>query len=260
MVNRSNYTLAFIALIWAIVSVPAAWGQAVSGTITGVVTDPSNAAVAGATVTITNVDTSIDTTRESDETGRYVNTNLSPGNYSVAVEAAGFQRFVQENVVLRVDQTVRVDPVLQLGAVTEQVVVSAAPPMLKSEKTDVGSYIPEDQLQALPTFGNNLSKLYNTVPGVIQNFFQIGIGENPSEFNATLVNGQDGGYQGVLVESIAPDSAAENSGLEAEDVIFRVNRTDVRNVEQMKAAAENRSLLVLHLARGNRRVVITVRG
>lgn len=77
---------------------------------------------------------------------------------------------------------------------------------------------------------------------------------------ATLVNGEEGGYQGVLVESIAPGSAAENSGLEAEDVIFRVNRTDVRNVEQMKAAAENRSLLVLHLARGNRRVVITVRG
>ena len=77
---------------------------------------------------------------------------------------------------------------------------------------------------------------------------------------ATLVNGEEGGYRGVLVESIAPGSAAENSGLEAEDVIFRVNRTDVRNVEQMKAAAENRSLLVLHLARGNRRVVITVRG
>ena len=83
---------------------------------------------------------------------------------------------------------------------------------------------------------------------------------HPALAGATLVNGQDGGYQGVLVESIAPDSAAENSGLEAEDVIFRVNRTDVRNVEQMKAAAENRSLLVLHLARGNRRVVITVRG
>lgn len=83
---------------------------------------------------------------------------------------------------------------------------------------------------------------------------------HPALAGATLVNREDGGYRGVLVESIAPGSAAENSGLQAEDVIFRVNRTDVRNVEQMKAAAENRSLLVLHLARGNRRVVITVRG
>ena len=189
-------------LALALSTAPAVFGQAVSGTITGVVTDPSNASIAAATVTITNVDTSIDTTRETDETGRYVNTNLPPGNYSVAIEAVGFQRFVQENVILRVDQTVRVDPVLQLGAVTEQVVVSAAPPMLKSEKTDVGSYIPEDQLQALPTFGNNLSKLYNTVPGVIQNFFQIGIGENPSEFNATLVNGQFFGNSEYEVDGI----------------------------------------------------------
>lgn len=80
---------------------------------------------------------------------------------------------------------------------------------------------------------------------------------HPALAGATLVSGENGG---VLVESIAPGSAAENSGLQAEDVIFRVNRTDVRNVDQMKAAAENRSLLVLHLARGNRRVVITVRG
>ena len=83
---------------------------------------------------------------------------------------------------------------------------------------------------------------------------------HPALAGATLINGEDGGYRGVLVESIAPGSAADNSGIQAEDVIFRVNRTDVRNVEQMKAAAENRSLLVLHLARGNRRVVITVRG
>ncbi len=83
---------------------------------------------------------------------------------------------------------------------------------------------------------------------------------HPALAGATLINGEDGGYRGVLVESIVPDSAADNSGIQAEDVIFRVNRTDVRNVEQMKAAAENRSLLVLHLFRGNRRVVITVRG
>lgn len=101
-------------------------------------------------------------------------------------------------------------------------------------------------------------KLVQTILGGV---VTSGGGEvHPALAGATLVNGEDGGYRGVLVESIAPDSAAENSGLQADDVIFRVNRTDVRNVEQMKAAAENRSLLVLHLARGNRRVVITVRG
>ena len=96
-----------------------------------------------------------------------------------------------------------------------------------------------------------------TLGGIVTS---VGDDVHPALAGATLVNGEDDGYRGVLVESIAPGSAAENSGLQAEDVIFRVNRTDVRNVEQMKAAAENRSLLVLHLARGNRRVVIQVRG
>lgn len=128
---RNLVTVATLVLSLAIA--PAAFGQAVSGTITGVVTDPTDAAVAGAGVTITNLGTGIETSRETDESGRYINTNLPPGTYIVAVEAAGFQRYVQENVVLRVDQTVRVDPVLELGAVTEQVVVNAAPPMLKSE-------------------------------------------------------------------------------------------------------------------------------
>ncbi len=96
-----------------------------------------------------------------------------------------------------------------------------------------------------------------TLGGIVTS---VGDDVHPALAGATLVNGGDGGFRGVLVESIAPGSAAENSGLQADDVIFRVNRTDVRNVEQMKAAAENRSLLVLHLARGNRRVVIQVRG
>ena len=96
-----------------------------------------------------------------------------------------------------------------------------------------------------------------TLGGIVTS---VGDDVHPALAGATLVNGGDGGYRGVLVDSIAPGSAAENSGLQAEDVIFRVNRTDVRNVEQMKAAAENRSLLVLHIARGNRRVVIQVRG
>ena len=193
---------------------PRAHGQAVSGTITGYVYDPSEAAISGATVTITNVDTGISTERVTDDvTGRYVNTNLPPGNYTVSVEAAGFQRYVQENVVLTVDSTVRVDPILQLGAVTEQVTITAAPPMLKSEKTDVGAYIPEQELQNLPTFGNNLSKLYNTVPGVIQNMFQIGVGENPSEFNATLVNGMFFGNSEYELDGIT-DTAYGFSGFQ----------------------------------------------
>ncbi len=176
--------------------------QSVSGTITGYVYDASQATISAASVTAINIGTGTSTVRNSDATGRFIMTNLPPGNYRLTVEAAGFRRFVQENIVLRVDSTVRTDVHLELGGVTEAVTVSGATPMLKTEKTDVGQYISEQQLRELPTLGRNLSKLYNTIPGVIQNSFQIGAGENPSEFNGTVVHGQFFGNSEYEIDGI----------------------------------------------------------
>src|SRR6266849_5179538 len=188
--SGTHRILLLATLTCLISSVRVMFGQAVSGTINGYVYDTSEAAIAEARVTITNIENGTATNRVTDTTGRYIATNLLPGNYSVSIEAAGFRRFLQENIVLRIDSTVRLDARIELGAVTEQITVSGAAPILKTEKTDVGQYIPEQQLRDLPTLGRNLSKLYNTIPGVIQNSFQIGAGENPAEFNGTIVHGQ----------------------------------------------------------------------
>jgi Carboxypeptidase regulatory-like domain len=202
------------------------FGQAVSGAITGYAYDPSNAPVVGATVTVKNVDTGVTTTRTTDSTGLYLITNLSPATYSVMVEASGFRRFVQENVVLRVDSTMRIDGHLEIGELTQEVTVSAAPPMLKTEKTDVGQAISEHEVQSLPTVGRNLSNLYNLTPGVVQNFFQIGAGENPSEFNGTLVNGQFFGNSEYEIDGIT-DTAYGFSG-------FQVIVPTQESVQEMK--------------------------
>ena len=86
-----------------------------------------------------------------------------------------------------------------------------------------------------------------------------GVEIHPALVGATLVDSESGGLAGILVESVTPGSAAETSGLQEEDLIFRVNRTPVGNLEQLQAAAENRSLLVLHIRRANQRVVLTLR-
>src|SRR2546428_12421551 len=109
---------ALVALCLVLFKSPAVSGQAVSGAITGYAYDPSEAPIVGATVTVKNVDTGITTTRNTDSTGLYLVTNLNPGTYSVTVEAAGFRRFVQANVVLRVDSTMRIDARLLLGELT----------------------------------------------------------------------------------------------------------------------------------------------
>ncbi len=226
---------ALLLLGLAVYGTPTAQGQAVSGAITGYVYDPSGAPVVGATVMVKNVDTGITTTRNTDSTGLYLITNLNPGTYSVTAEAAGFRRFVQGNVVLRVDSTMRIDPRLELGELTQEVSVTAAPDMLKTEKTDVGQAISEHELQSLPTSGRNLSKLYNLTPGVIQNFFQIGAGENPSEFNATLVNGQFFGNSEYEVDGIT-DTAYGFSG-------FQVIVPTQESVQEMKTRVKKAKVL-----------------
>src|SRR5437773_245220 len=225
MRNRP-FTAAFLLLCLAVYGIPTARGQAVSGAITGYAYDPSEAPIVGATVTVKNVDTGITTTRTSDSTGLYLITNMNPGTYSVTVEASGFRRFVQENVVLRVDSTIRIDAHLVLGELTQEVSVTEAPDMLKTEKTDVGQAMAEHEVQSLPTTGRNLSKLYNLTPGVVQNFFQIGAGENPSEFNNTMVNGQFFGNSEYQIDGVT-DTAYGFSG-------FQIIVPNQDSVQEMK--------------------------
>ncbi|PYV22232.1 MAG: hypothetical protein DMG24_17300, partial [Acidobacteria bacterium] len=102
--------------------------QAVWGAISGYVADQSGAAVPGASVSITNAKTGVQAKGVTDSAGLYNITHLDPGEYSVTVEAAGFKRFVQEHVILQVDSTVRIDLKLELGAITQKVTVTGAPP------------------------------------------------------------------------------------------------------------------------------------
>ena len=108
--------------------------QATWGAINGYVTDPSGAAVPGANVKAREVTTGIETTATADSQGVSKFTHLTPGNYTVTVEAQGFKGFAQENIVLRVDSAVRIDAKLQMGSVSQEVTVTDAPPLLQDGK------------------------------------------------------------------------------------------------------------------------------
>src|SRR5437016_12505030 len=137
---------------------PHSWAQATWGAISGYVSDPTGAAVPDANVTVTEGKTGIVTKGVADSVGLYNITHLDPGEYTVVVEAPGFKRFIQAHVTLQVDSTVRIDPRLELGAVSQEVSVTAAPPLLKSEKTDVARNINEQAIEALPVAAHNRSE------------------------------------------------------------------------------------------------------
>src|SRR5437867_10014964 len=126
------------------------FGQATSGGIFGTVTDPTGAVVANAKVTITNVSKGVTVSTATNESGNYAQTHLTVGTYRISVEASGFKTSVQENVPVSVDTNTRVDLALQVGEVTQEVTVTEAPPLLKSDRADVSDTLSAREVSELP--------------------------------------------------------------------------------------------------------------
>ena len=103
----------------------AAFGQGVSGSITGVVTDPAKAVVPNAQVTARQTSTGLVTKTITNSAGVYNMPSLPIGTYQIDVEAAGFKTYVQSNLLIEASRVVRLDPELQVGAVGERVNVEA---------------------------------------------------------------------------------------------------------------------------------------
>lgn len=138
------------------------------GSILGRVADNTGAAIAGAKVTIRNVNTGISNTFLTTSTGDYVVVNLIPGTYDVSVENTGFHGAQAKGLVLQVDQTLRQNFSLQVGTVEQQVEVSASAQMLQSDNATVGGVITEKQIQSLPISGRDFTNLLATNAGVTQ--------------------------------------------------------------------------------------------
>src|SRR5215218_9668605 len=125
--------LGFVALFITILPT-GAFSQAVSGSITGAVLDPTGAAVPGATVAVTNPATGVKLTATTNESGYYLLSNLNAGTYEIDVAAKGFRPVRQTNVDVSIGTTVRVDVQIELGSLQEAVTVDAVAPLVRDDK------------------------------------------------------------------------------------------------------------------------------
>jgi len=132
-----------------------ACAQEVRASITGIVTDPSGAPVAGATVTVTNVAQNVSVTAKTNESGSYATPFLAPGAYRMTVEQSGFRRFVRENIVLQALDRARVDVPLEIGALTESVTVTASVSQLQTETATRSQVLAQEIIANVPTQGRN---------------------------------------------------------------------------------------------------------
>jgi Carboxypeptidase regulatory-like domain len=196
-------------------------GQAVTGTLLGNVTDSSGAAVPGATVTATEVQTNTGRTVVSNETGHYIFSSLRNGTYTVQAEVQGFRKVIRENVRVDVNTTIRVDLTLELGQVTEAVTVSAETPLLQTDRTDTGRIIESKMVSEIPLgFNRNFQGILVTVPGVTRPFrphsqffnsqdaLGMEVNGQPRQANNTLIEGLDNNHKTGLMAVIIPQADA----------------------------------------------------
>jgi hypothetical protein len=147
--------------------IPSARGQDV-GSLQGTVTDPSGAAVSSARVTATDLSSSVSHKTTADKNGSYSFTQLPPGDYKVEIVREGFKTFVQAKVSVLVATPTLLDARLELGAMTQQVIVeSAAAPTINTQDATVGNTFNEQQVQDLPILARNIVNLLTLQPGVV---------------------------------------------------------------------------------------------
>jgi carboxypeptidase family protein len=198
--------------------------------ILGVVNDASKGAMPGATITATNLATGLTQTAVSDESGNFEILALPIGWYSVTVSMQGFKTWKVDRVELTVGDRRRVSPVLEVGAVTEEVSVEGGTSLLQTERSSVTTVIQMQQIRELPLSTRNAVALVNLVPGVRQG------GDTGPERGATV---QGMGLRGTQTEfqldGLNANAAMDEGGI----TIPNVDTIAEFSVETSSFSAEN---------------------
>lgn len=145
----------------AVLLVPhrAVFAQVDQGSITGTVQDSTGAVVADAQVTLLNTDQGLTLETKTSSSGGYTFSPVRIGNYEITVTAKGFSKTTQKNVHVNVAQVVQANIMVKLGAATETIEVSTAPPLMQTEEASVGQVIGETSVNNLPLNGRNFTFL-----------------------------------------------------------------------------------------------------
>ena len=191
MKKRHLIPLALL-LLFALATPRGVNAQVLYGSLTGNVTDPSGAIVAGAKVEALNIGTGVSTSIVTDERGAYIFSSLQAGLYNVTITSANFKALAQENVRIESNTSRRLDAQLQVGDVTAVVQVAATADALQTERADVNFVQPARQINDLPltgSVGRNYQSLTALVPGAVSMGEQNSAAGSPQRSISFNVNG-----------------------------------------------------------------------
>src|SRR5229473_126487 len=217
-VNRFRLSYALLLCVLVLGASSQAFAQ--NATVVGTITDPSGAAVANATVTITHNETGKVYRLTSNTDGQYVAPDLPIGHYNVKVEASGFKAAEQRGVVLQVGDRTRLDYQMSMGGASETITVEANAVQVQTDSGELSNVITDQQVSQLAVNGRSIYQLAQLTPGAssqINNFVNTPVGGDSNvEFNGMRQNhniylldgGEDDDRGGAGGMSIAPSTDA----------------------------------------------------
>jgi hypothetical protein len=157
---------AVVGVLLSLLTVAPVFGQGAVSEVNGTVVDASQAVLPGVVVTLTEETTGLIRTIVSNDTGRFVLPAIMPGRYTIKAELAGFQTQNRTGVVVNVGQAITISLTLPVGTLTDQVTVTAEAPLVEVTKSEVGTNITSQNIEALPTAGRQQYALLQLVPGL----------------------------------------------------------------------------------------------
>src|SRR2546426_2857506 len=223
-----SFVVCALALLAILAGVASA--QDYRAKVQGTVLDPSGAAVAGAMVTLRNINTSLENAKQCDSVGHYLFDLVQPGTYSVSVQASGFQKFVQQNVTVLTRGDVTVNATLTVGEITQSVNVTEEVSSVEFNTSTMTTTVQGNMLKDLPVLARNPFTLAMLNPAVVNQYWDVahrnpfymwsngGLdiggptgGKNDQEMDGTTLNVSARGTYNLPMDAVQELSVQQNA-------------------------------------------------
>ena len=222
--------------VFALLAVPLR-AQLYSGSVIGVVSDPTGAVIPGAKVTLTDTTKGYNFSATSDGVGRYILRNLPPSTYQLSVGANGFKTSTRAGIVLDVGQNATVNVSLELGTTTQTVEVSGAPPQLATQDATTGMAINRTYINDLPLVGRGVFDLAFFAPGVNPSP-GLAFGNSGGVANNFTSNGGRNATSDILIDGVSSTDYEQNSAIVVPLYTPSVDAVQEFKVQQNSFSAE----------------------
>jgi Carboxypeptidase regulatory-like domain/TonB-dependent Receptor Plug Domain len=177
--------------------------QSPTGTISGIVTDPAGATIAGAEVIAVNDATRVQFSGSTNGEGIYVVPNLPPGNYRVQVSKVGFKTIIKPDIVLNVQDALAINFALPLGAMSEIVTIQGGASLVNTESAAVATVVDRQFVENIPLNGRSFQSLIELTPGVVV------VPSGSNSFGQFSVNGQRASANSFTVDGVSANFGAQ---------------------------------------------------